>query len=104
MFATDASSRYLEEVKDVQMNRIGPNAPGVDIYFGDRVDTGTRISGRGFKARDTSIIIFQTAASTSTFRTAGAQTVQDSLRSTFGQVRGERTTLELRTAPLTMAQ
>jgi O-antigen ligase len=45
MFATDADSHYLEEVKDVQMNRIGRNPPGVDIYFGDRVDTGTRISG-----------------------------------------------------------
>lgn len=45
MFATDANSRYLEEVKDVQMNRIGRNPPGVDVYFGDRVDTGTRISG-----------------------------------------------------------
>ena len=35
----------LEEFKNVQMNRIGRNPPGVDIYFGDRVDTGTRISG-----------------------------------------------------------
>ena len=45
MFATDADSHYLEEVKDVQLNRIGANPPGVDIYFGDRVDTGTHISG-----------------------------------------------------------
>ncbi len=45
MLATDADSRYLEEVKDVQMNRTGANPPGVDIYFGSRVDTGTRVSG-----------------------------------------------------------
>jgi hypothetical protein len=49
MFASDTSSRYFEEVKDIQFqSKRGipeKNRAGVDFYFGSRVDTGTKVLG-----------------------------------------------------------
>jgi hypothetical protein len=49
MFASSATARYFEEVKDIQFQSkrgiAEAKKAGVDFYFGSRVDTGTRVWG-----------------------------------------------------------
>ena len=49
MFASDTNARYWEELQNLQFrNETGiasANNAGVDIYFGSRVDSGTKIEG-----------------------------------------------------------
>lgn len=49
MFASDAHSRYYEDLRDIEFrNKNGipmANTAGVDFYFGSRVDTGTKVWG-----------------------------------------------------------
>ena len=43
-FAFDSLARYGQEIKDLMMTNLSPANPvGVHIYFGSRVDTGTRL-------------------------------------------------------------